>query len=210
MPNPLPKGYNQAAVETALREHNCSVPFHVVRMRFLGNIATPGPSVPPLGMVKSLWGGELPAVDTLEALNRLLELLVMGLWNDLTRHQKRSEPFRLARPEFVETRRGLACIAQMRTEELDGFADGLFGADDNLELPDRADRGMDRLGELRAKFASVHQVATNDSIEAEARQLAETFRSVRELTRIAELEIHEVVIACTKARQGTMAGGWTH
>ena len=45
-------------------------------------------------------------------------------------------------------------------------------------------------------FASVHQVATDESIEAEAKQLAETFRSVRELTRIAEKESHEVVIAC--------------
>ena len=204
MPN-LPKGYSQAAVEKALREHVCPTSFHVVRTRFLGSIATPGPSA-PLEAVKDLWGGTLPAVESIETLNRIIELLVMGLWNDLTRHQKRSEPFRLARPEVAETRDGLARIAQIRSEELDGFAEGLFGAADDLELPGRANRGMDQLGEVRAMFASVHQVATDESIEAEAKQLAETFRSVRELTRIAEKEIHEVVIACTKARQAAMPG----
>jgi hypothetical protein len=98
-------------------------------------------------------GGELPAVDTIETLNRILELLVMGLWNDLTRHQKRSEPFRLTRLSFSEDREGLSRLARIRIEELDGFADGLFGPDDELDLPDRAHASMDRLGELRAAIA---------------------------------------------------------
>ena len=205
MPN-LPKGYSQQAVEKLLQDHKCAVPFHVVRTRFLGSIATPGPSLPPLEMVKALWGGDLPAVDTIDTLNRILELLVMGLWNDLTRHQKRSEHFRLARPSVLENRAGLIRLAQIRTEELDGFADGLFGRHDDLELPDRADQSMDTLGELRAMFVSVADVVIRD-VGASESEINKTFGSVRELTRIAEKEIHEVVIVCTKARQSGLVAG---
>ena len=203
MPTP-PKGYNQRVVEKLLQDHKCAIPFHVVRMRFLGNIAAPGPSLPPLEMVKSLFGGQLPAVDTMETLNRILELLIMGLWNDLTRHQKRSEPFRLMRPSFSEDREGLSRLARIRIEELDGFADGLFGPDDELDLPDRAHASMDRLGELRAMFVAVEDVASRD-VDASGNQIGETLHSVQELTRIAEKEIHELVIVCTKARQSGMS-----
>jgi hypothetical protein len=196
----LPKGYSQAAVEKLLRDRKCSVPFHVVRTRFLGNIATPGPSIPPIEMVKGLWNGALPAVDSMETLNRILEMLVMGLWNDVARHQKRSEPFRLLRPDIAEDRAGLARLARIRKDELDGFADGLFGADDRLALPGRASEAVDRLGEMRAMFAGIIDVAARD-VGASDKQIAETFRRVRELTKIAEKEIHEAVIACTRARQ---------
>jgi hypothetical protein len=42
------------------------VPFHEVRTRFLGNIATPVVSASPLKVVEALWGGELPAFDSIE------------------------------------------------------------------------------------------------------------------------------------------------
>jgi hypothetical protein len=47
--------------------------------------------------------------------------LIMGLWNQLTRHQKRSAPFRLTRPDVAATREGLATLALIRRQELDGF-----------------------------------------------------------------------------------------
>jgi len=45
------------------------MPFHVVRTRLLGNIASPDMTASPMDTVAGLWGGELPAIDNLDALN---------------------------------------------------------------------------------------------------------------------------------------------
>jgi len=81
-------------VRALLDRHACPVPFHAVRTRFLGNIATPMFGASPLRVVEGLWGGELPEFDSMAEAETLIGLLVQGLWNDLARHQKRSQPFR--------------------------------------------------------------------------------------------------------------------
>lgn len=96
----------------------------------------------PIKTVESLWGGELSAFDTMDAANELLGALIMGLWNRLARHQQRSAPFRLTRPTVAATREGLAALASMRLQELDGFVEGLFGSNVILDLPERAHKGL--------------------------------------------------------------------
>ena len=68
-------------VRLLLDRYNCPIPFHEVRTRFLGNIASPALSSPPIETVKGLWGGELPPLDDINAANELIGALVMGLWN---------------------------------------------------------------------------------------------------------------------------------
>jgi hypothetical protein len=75
--NPIPASDEQ--VRTLLERYKCPVPFHEVRTRFLGNIATPVVSASPLKVVEDLWGGELPAFDSIDAANELIGALVMGL-----------------------------------------------------------------------------------------------------------------------------------
>src|SRR3954470_4457116 len=87
----------EQTIRALLERHACPVAFHEARTRFLGNIATPELSASPLQTVKDLWGGELPVFDSLDDANELIGALIQGLWNDLTRHQKRSQPFRLTR-----------------------------------------------------------------------------------------------------------------
>jgi hypothetical protein len=82
------------------------VPFRVVRTRFLGAIATPITEPAPMEMASTLWGGKLPAFDTLDAVNELIGALVMGLWNRLCRHRERSAPFRLTRIDVPSSRDG--------------------------------------------------------------------------------------------------------
>jgi hypothetical protein len=91
--NPAPATDEQ--VRALLERYKCPVPFHEVRTRFLGNVATPVMSASPIKTVKDLWGGELPAFDSIDAANDLIGALIMGLWNRLTRHQDRNAPFRL-------------------------------------------------------------------------------------------------------------------
>src|SRR5271169_946775 len=122
-----PKSPSDEEVRLFLVRCKCPIPFHAVRTRFLGSIATPEIGISPLETVKSLWGGELPEFDSIDALNELLEALVMGLWNRLTRHQDRRVPFRLLRVDAPTSRDALAGLALIRREELDGFVEGLFG-----------------------------------------------------------------------------------
>ena len=191
----------EGEVRALLDRYRCPVAFHAVRTRFLGDIASPVMSASPLDAVKALWGGEFPEFDSLDAVNELLRTLVMGLWNRLSRHQERSAPFRLVRIEIPETREGLARIALIRREELDGFVEGLFGKEQSLELPERAHRALDALSELRAIFDGLHELAGNPTKPVTSDDIAQTRRNVRELTKIGEREIHEVVLSCTRARR---------
>ena len=183
-----------------------SVPFHQVRTRFLGNIASPVMSASPIKVVQDLWGGELPPFDTIDEANELIGALVMGLWNRLTRHQDRRSAFHLVRLDAAATREGLAGLALMRRQELDGFIEGLFGREEVVDLPERAHRGLDELGQLRALFAGVLQLAGNGTKQSTDKGVETTLQRMREMTKIAEHEIHAVVMACARARRQMIAG----
>jgi hypothetical protein len=152
-------------------------------------------------VVEDLWGGELPVFDTIDEANELIGALVAGLWNRLTRHQDRNSPFRLMRVETAPTREGLAALALMRRQELEGFIAGLFGREDAIDLPERAHRGLDILGEMRAMFVAVHEVATDQTKAGTDKDMETTLKHMREMTKNAEHEMHAVVLSCKRARK---------
>ena len=194
-----------------LQKYACPVPYHEVRTRFLGNIATPARSASPIRVVKGLWGGELPEFESMDAVNELIGLLINGLWNDLTRHQKRTEPFRLIRRPVEQTRAGLAAYALMRRQELDGFIEGVMNGEEELELPEKATAALDILAELRAMVAGVHRLAADEGRAGSEQEMATSLKQLQELTPIIEREMHAAVLACTRARrqvlQSPRAGG---
>ena len=187
-------------VRALLAHHECPVPFHQVRTRFLGNIASPTMSA-PIEVVKGLWGGELPTFDTMDDVNELLGALVMGLWNRLSRHQDRGNPFRLTLLAPEPTRESLFTTAKLRQEEVDGFAEGLFASENDIDLPQRADEGMTKLAELQVLFAAVADITSDPTKPASPEDLKATLEHVREMTRIAEREINAVVQSCKRARK---------
>lgn len=199
--SPVPPAATDEEVRVLLERYRCPVPFHEVRTRFLGNIATPVISAAPIKTVEGLWGGELPDFDSINAANELISALIMGLWNRLTRHQERNTPFRLTRPDVAASREGLATLALIRRQELDGFVEGLFGAEEAIDLPERAHRGLGVLGEMRALIAGVLDVTTDANKAAAVGDIKGTLRQMREMTRIAEHEMHEVILSCKRARR---------
>jgi len=202
MPKPkLPPTPTDDEVRALLVRYQCPVPFHAVRTRFLGNIATPATQSAPMDTVAALWGGEMPVFESLDATNELIGALVMGLWNRLTRHQERSAPFRLTRIEVPVTREGLSRLAVMRREELEGFIEGLFGDNDSLDFPERAHKALGVLAEIRAMLEGVREVADNPAKPASPADIAGTLGHLREFTRIMEHEMHELVLSCTRARR---------
>ena len=192
-------------VRVLLARYCCPVPFHEVRAWFLGNIATPSMMASPMKMIQDLWGGELPVFDSIDAANELIGALIMGLWNRLTRHQDRNSPFRLSRIETAPTREGLADLSRMRMQEIDGFVAGLFGREERIDLPERAQRALDDLAKMRALLVAVQEVATDETKAATLRDVQATLRNLREMTKHAEHAMHTVVLSCTRARKQTLS-----
>jgi hypothetical protein len=193
-------------VRALLERHGCPVPFHEVRTRFLGNIATPVMSASPIKIVESLWGGELPTFDSIDAANALVGALVNGLWNRLTRHQDRGTPFRLSRVDVLPTRYGLSALALMRRQELDGFIEGLFGGEEALDLPERAHSGLADLGEMRTLFAGIEDATKDETRAGTEKDKETTLRNMRTMTRVAEHEMHAILLSCVRARRQMLAG----
>jgi hypothetical protein len=203
---PAPPTATDEDVRALLARYNCPVPFHEVRTRFLGNVATPAMSASPIKMVEDLWGGELPAFDSIDAANELISALVMGLWNRLTRHQDRNSPFRLTRIETAATREGLAALALIRVQEIEGFVHGLFGRQEEIDLPERAHRALDDLGKMRAMFAAVRDFVNDETKAAPLKEMETTLRHMREMTKNAEHAMHTVLLSCKRARRQMLAG----
>jgi len=189
-----------------LAKHGCPVPFHAVRTRFLGSIATPVLSASPLWIVKSLWGGELPVFESTDELNELIQSLVHGLWNDLTRHQKRSHPFRLTLVALEPRVANLGHFSLVRREELDGFIEGLFNGEDVIDLPERAHIAIGHLRELRAMMAGICELVSRGPDTEDHAQIGAICKQLRELSRITETEINEAVLSCTRARRQMLQG----
>lgn len=192
-------------VVALLERWQCPVPFHEVRTRFLGNIASPLMTVSPMDAVKGLWGGELPEFESIDAVNELVGALVMGLWNRLTVHQDRRAAFRLVRFEVPPTREGVARIALVRRQEIDGFVEGLFGNEKSMDLPERAHQAIKVLHETRAMLAGIVDLMGDRTKPATPDDLTDLLRSVQELTKIGEIEMHKAVLSCTRARRHALS-----
>ena len=201
---PPPPSATDDQVRALLERYACPVPFHEVRTRFLGNIASPVMEASPVDAVKGLWGGDLPEFDSREAANGLIGALVMGLWNRLTHHQERATPFRLTRGSAPATLEGVRALALMRSQELDGFVEGFFARREVMDVPERAHRSFDILGEIRGLLVSVQNMTADETTPAMA-ELNKMLRHLHEMTRIAEHEIHAVVLSCTRARRQMLA-----
>ncbi len=195
------KAPSEKTRQALLERHGCPVPFHEVRTLFLGNIAMPVISASPLRIVAGLWGGELPEFENRDEANELIGALVQGLWNDLTRHQKRGQPFQLTRMPAVTPTENLAHYGIIRREELDGFVEGLFNGEETVDLPERAHEAVEHLAELGAMMASICEPASRDSDADDPARIGKAFKHLRELTRIMETEMNKAVLSCTRARR---------
>ena len=194
-------GASNTEVIALLQRYQCPTPFHEVRTRFLGNIASPVMAASPVETVKQLWGGELPEFDSLESVNELLNVLVAGLWNRLTAHQSSRNPFRLLRLEVAQKREDLKHLALVRRQELDGFVEGLFVREEMLNLPERAHTALGVLGEIRAMLAGIVDLLDDPDKTAETDDFRELVRNIQKLSVILETEMNKAVLSCARARR---------
>lgn len=206
MRKPSLKYVGNKAVQALLSKYDCPVPFHAVRTRFVGNIATTRLDASPVEAIKNLWGGELPEVENFEAINELFDTFT-SLWNEMARHQSRKKPFKLSHMTVVATDESLHQYCQTRVDEIDGFVGGLFADQDMIDLPERADEGMMHLGEIRAMLLGVIDLLKRQPLPSSEDELSKTVKNMRDLSRIAQTEINEVVLSCKRARGRMLSQG---
>ena len=96
-------------------------------------------------------------------------------------------------------------IARLRREELEGFVEGLFGVKESIDLPEQAHKALGTLAEIRAGLEGAQVLADDPTKPAAPDDIAATIGNFRELTRIAEHEMHEAVLSCTRARRQMLA-----
>jgi hypothetical protein len=197
---PGQKRPSNANVIALLNRYRCPTPFHAVRARFMGSIASPLDRS-PVHAIQELWGGELPPFDTMEDLNHPLDVLMAGLWNRLTAHQIDSNPFKLTRLQVEQTREGLHHYALLRRQEIEGFMDGLFGPHEELDLPESARVGVGVLGEVRAMLAGVVTLLDDPGQPSAPDDLKGLSDNLQALAIILEKEMNTVVLSCTRARR---------
>jgi hypothetical protein len=201
---PGQKRPSDANVIAMLHRYQCPMPFHAVRARFMGGIASPLDRS-PVQALQELWGGELPQFATVEDSNHLLHVLMAGLWNPLTEHRIDGNPFKLTRVQVKQTRAGLHRYALLRQQEIEGFMDGLFGPHEELDLPESARDGVRILGKVRAFLTGVITLLDDPDQPAAAGDLTGLSDNLQALAIVVEKEMNTVLLSCTRARRQPLA-----
>ena len=192
-PNPSPMSHSNPTgpgcatdkdARSLLSRYQCPTPFHVVRSLFMGNIASPRLDVSPLEALAQIWGGEMPVFASQENVEEVTRTLVQGLWNRLADHQNSRNPFRLTRFEVLPTRQALHDLALLRTQELEGFVDGLFGHEDEMMLPQKAHDAVRTLDELYSMFGGTAELLADQM----AMSRSSLFRQLKRLTGLSPLQ----------------------
>ena len=187
-------------IQALLTRYQCPTPMHVLRMRFLGAIASPRMEVSPIQLVTQAWGGELPEFASEADAEELFQALLGGWWNRLSEFQNSRSPFRLPRSEVKPKRQALLELAQTRSQELAGFVDGLFGSDEEMDMPEKAHEALNVLARIHSMFASTVALLEIEATPTEHRELIDLLRNFQKMTITADEEINRVIQSCKRAR----------
>lgn len=187
-------------IQALLTHYQCPTPMHVLRMRFLGAMASPRMQVSPLQLITQAWGGKLPEFASEADAEELLQALLRGWWNRLSEHQNARSPFRLPRAEVKPKRQALLMLAQTRSQELAGFVDGLFGDDEEMDMPEKAQEALTVLARIHSMFAGSVALLEIEATPAEHRELIDLLRNFQKLTITADEEINRIIQSCKRAR----------
>jgi hypothetical protein len=187
-------------VQALLLRYRCPTPLHAVRTLFLGHIASPRLDVSPMAPVAKAWGGELPEFASSDEVEEVMRVLVQGLWNRLSEHQSTRNPFRLPRFEVTLTRQALHDLALVRAQELKGFVDGLFGAEEEMLLPQKAHEAVEALAELHAMFDGAAVLLADETKPAPVHELKALLRNLQQMTIVADEQINKAMQSCKRAR----------
>ncbi|WP_419799132.1 MAG: hypothetical protein ACNI26_05545 [Terasakiella sp.] len=155
------KYIGDAGVAKFLEQYKSQVPFHVVRMRVLGALASPNKDLLPVMVIASFWGENDFPKFVKKAESESFFATFMGLW-------RRIEKMAIARNPLLSARGKLATLDAAkelllrRVEELDaGFIEGFWGGEDDMKMASATAALIDGLGEEAEGFSVLLQDVEN-------------------------------------------------
>ena len=187
-----------ADVRRLLKKYKCKYELHEVRAQFMGAIASPVASVSPAEEIKTLWNGEMPTMKSITAINELMQVFAMGLWNQLSSHTNPSTPFQLL--PFVEEMndKNLRDCAKIRLDELSSFLDAFYQGEESLKLDAEISKSLDFIEDMIGMFAGIVNIPKNKNETEKSTKALVT--NIHELSRIAEIEINTVIVMSAQQR----------
>ncbi len=188
-----------ADVRRLLKKYKCEYELHEVRAQFMGAIASPMEEVNPMQELKSLWNGTLPPFKNMNAVNELMQVFAMGLWNQLSAHCDPEYPFELIAFSGVNTDKELKHFAQIKRDEIECFIAGFFQGEDKIKLPPEIGESLDVLEDLVSIFAGVVAIPKK-SHESEV-EIASLMIELQKVADIAQKEINIIIVSTAEARR---------
>ena len=165
----------------------------------MGAIASPMDQVNPMQELKSLWKGELPPFKNMDAVNELMQVFAMGLWNQLSVHSDPEHPFELTAFSGVNTDKELKHFAQVKRDEIECFIAGFFQGEDKIKLPPEIGESLDVLEDLVSMFAGV--VAIPKKTHESEVEILGLMNELQKVADIAQKEINIIIMSSAEARR---------
>ncbi len=183
-----------AAFQRLLEKYNCPTPFHVVRMRFLGEIASLDFGASPIKTIESFWDGELPVFDHKDEASTLFQTM-MSLWNRMARHQD-GVLVKLVRPKKLREWDDITAALRVRAEEIrDGFLVGFSGSGGVQHLPQGLEEALHGLTEIAERFEeAAERVQGPQRVEDKM-----SFDDYRQLIEVRTKEVESLLTAIMRA-----------
>ena len=194
MKRPKSKYPGDAAFQRLLERYDCPTPFHVVRMRFLGGIASLDFDISPIKTIGAFWGGDLPVFDHKEEASALFQAM-MVLWRRMARHQD-GALVKLFKPGKLRTWDDIAAALRMRAEEIqNGFLVGFSGRGEDRHLPRDLEKALHGLQKIAAHFEeSAERVQGPQRIEDKM-----SFDDYRQLLGVRTKKVESLLTAIMRA-----------
>jgi hypothetical protein len=188
-----------AAMQMFLRKHQCPTPFHVVRMRFLGEITSLKFDASPISTIESFWKGDLPVFAGEDNANAFFQTM-MSLWNHMSRHQD-GVLVKLVKPKKLRNWEEISSVFRMRAEEIrDGFMKG-FALSDDQHLPGALSDAIHGLKECADRFDEAAERVQISRRDQDGLSLDDYRHIVEDRTREVEKLLTAVSKATTELRR---------
>jgi hypothetical protein len=188
-----------AALKRLLERYRCPAPFHVVRMRFWGEIVSPSLQASPIKTIESLWLNGLPTFEDGNEANAFFQVL-MSLWNNVARFQDGS--LRLQKIDKVDTREALHAAAKLRVEELyDGFMQGFTGGNRQLDVPPGVGDLLGRVEKSIELLATTRNTFAKPPGPEDVAMLAELSAVFPEIDRAVHADLNAIAVAVKNWRK---------
>jgi len=166
----------------------------------MGNIASPAFKASPIEAIKSLWFGEFPEFGTIDEANELIYGLLSGVWNSLAHDQDRNSPFQLTRHPIAITKAALSSLVDLRAGEIEGFIHGLYGENQDILFPVKAQEALMHLVEILDMFIVSSQAIDNNLLSHTQHDLHQFAKNVQKMTLHAENWINKIIQSTKRAR----------